>query len=51
MKNDIINKNDTGILKTLCRNFVRPTGMRYNHCVSLSVRPICLPNIPPSTGY
>ena len=46
---EIINKNN--ILKTLCRNFARPTGIHYTHCKSPSVCPVCFPNIPSGTGY
>ena len=49
IKNNIINK--TNVLKTWCRNFGWPAGMRYNQCVSPAVRPICFLNIPPDTRY
>ena len=34
-----------------CQNFARPAGMHYNHCASLSVRPIHFPNISSGTRY
>ena len=43
MQIEIIDNNN--ILKTLYRNFARPAGVHYNHCVSPSVRTICFPNI------
>ena len=39
--------------KDLVSNFTQPAGMHnmYNHCVSPSVRPIRIANIPSGTGY
>ena len=49
MQIEIININNTCILKTWCRHFARHTGLHCNHCVSPYVQLIGFPDIPPDT--